>query len=40
MWKERGVSFTDLITKLIDLCVTRLERSKRVETDFKSSLKF
>jgi len=40
MWKERGVSFTDLISKLIDLCLKRDERSKRVQTDFKSSLKF
>jgi len=40
MWKERGVSFTDLITKLIDLCVKRDEKSKRVQTDFKSALKF
>ncbi|MEJ0032624.1 MAG: hypothetical protein WDO15_20725 [Bacteroidota bacterium] len=40
MWKERGVSFTDLISKLIDLCVERDEKSKRIETDFKSSLKF
>jgi D-alanine-D-alanine ligase len=40
MWKERGVSFTDLITKLIDLCVKRDEKSKRIQTDFKSSLKF
>ncbi len=40
MWKERGVSFTDLITKLIDLCVKRDEKSKRVQTDFQSSLKF
>jgi len=40
MWKERGVSFSDLITKLIDLCLARDEKSKRVETDFKSSLKY
>lgn len=40
MWKERGVSFTDLITKLIDLCLQRDEKSKRVQTDFQSSLKF
>jgi len=40
MWNERGVSFTNLISKLIDLCVERDERLKRVETDFKSSLKF
>lgn len=40
MWKERGVSFTDLISKLVDLCLKRDEKSKRVETDFKSSLKY
>lgn len=40
MWKERGVSFTELITKLIDIALTRDERSRRVERDFKSSLKF
>lgn len=40
MWKERGVSFTDLITKLIDLSVERTEKANRVERDFKSALKF
>jgi D-alanine-D-alanine ligase len=40
MWKERGVSFTDLITKLIDLCLERNEKLKRVKTDFQSSLKY
>jgi D-alanine-D-alanine ligase len=40
MWKERGVSFKDLITKLIDLAVKRDEKSHRVERDFKSSLNF
>jgi len=40
MWKERGVSFKDLITKLIDLCMKRDERAKRLKTDFKSSLKY
>lgn len=40
MWKERGVSFTGLITKLIDIALKREERSRRVERDFKSSLKF
>ena len=40
MWKERGMSFTDLITKLVDLCLQRDEKSKRIQTDFKSSLKF
>jgi D-alanine-D-alanine ligase len=40
MWKERGLSFTELITKLIDIAVKRDEGSHRVERDFKSSLKF
>ncbi|HZY80691.1 MAG TPA: D-alanine--D-alanine ligase family protein [Cyclobacteriaceae bacterium] len=40
MWKERGVSFTELITKLIDIAFQRVEKARRVETDFKSSLKF
>jgi len=40
MWKERGTSFTDLITKLIDLSRERFERTKRIERDFQSSLKF
>jgi D-alanine-D-alanine ligase len=40
MWKERGISFKELITKLIDIAVKRDERSHRVERDFKSSLKF
>jgi D-alanine-D-alanine ligase len=40
MWKERGVTFTDLISKLVGLAVAREEKSKRIETDFQSSLKF
>jgi D-alanine-D-alanine ligase len=40
MWKERGVSFTDLISKLLDLAEQRYDRSKRIERDFNSSLKF
>lgn len=40
MWKERGLSFTELITRLIDLGTERFERSNRVERDFQSSLKF
>jgi D-alanine-D-alanine ligase len=40
MWKERGVSFTELISKLVGLAIEREEKSKRIETDFKSSLKF
>ncbi len=40
MWKERGVSFPELITKLIELALERFEKSKRVEHDFTSALKF
>jgi D-alanine-D-alanine ligase len=40
MWKERGVTFTDLISKLLDLAEGRYDRSKRIERDFNSSLKF
>lgn len=40
MWKERGVGFTQLISRLLDLAQERYDRSKRVERDFKSSLKF
>jgi D-alanine-D-alanine ligase len=40
MWKERGISFTELITKLISLSKERYQKSKRVERGFESSLKF
>ncbi len=40
MWKEQGISFPDLITKLLELAAERYDRSKRVEREFKSSLKF
>ena len=40
MWKERGVGFTDLISKLLDLAEERYDRGKRIERDFNSSLKF
>ncbi len=40
MWKERGVSFTKLITRLFDLAQERYDRSKRIEREFESSLKF
>jgi D-alanine-D-alanine ligase len=40
MWKERGISFTDLITKLLHLATDRYNDNKRIERDFKSSLKF
>jgi D-alanine-D-alanine ligase len=40
MWKERGISFTDLITKLIDLALERTKQSSRIQKDFESALKF
>lgn len=40
MWKEQGISFPDLITKLLELAAERYDRGKRVEREFKSSLKF
>lgn len=40
MWKERGIGFTDLITKLLDLANERYDRSKRIEREFNSALKF
>ena len=40
MWKEQGISFPNLITKLLELATERYERSKRIEREFTSSLKF
>jgi D-alanine-D-alanine ligase len=40
MWKERGISFPELITRLLDLASERYDRSKRIERDFNSALKF
>lgn len=40
MWKERGVSFPGLITRLLTLAADRYAANKRVEHDFQSSLKF
>lgn len=40
MWKERGISFTDLISKLIQTAMERFQQSKRIKKDFQSSLKF
>jgi len=40
MWKERGISFTELISKLITLALARFAESKRIERGFESSLKF
>ena len=40
MWKERGISFTELISKLADLALERHKKSQRVTRDFQSALKF
>lgn len=40
MWKERGLSFTELISKLIKLAQERHQGSHRIERDYQSSLKF
>jgi D-alanine-D-alanine ligase len=40
MWKERGISFSELITRLLNLAQERYNRGKRIERDFQSSLKF
>jgi D-alanine-D-alanine ligase len=40
MWKERGISFTDLITKLITLSAERHQLSKRADRGYTSSLKY
>jgi D-alanine-D-alanine ligase len=40
MWKERGISFSALISKLIELAFARYEKTRRVQRDFESSLKF
>lgn len=40
MWKERGIGFTELISRLLNLAQERYDRSKRLERDFQSSLKF
>jgi D-alanine-D-alanine ligase len=40
MWNERGISFTDLISQLINLAYERHNANKRLQHDFQSSLKF
>ena len=40
MWKERGISFTGLITSLINLAYERHTANKRLQHNFESSLKF
>ncbi len=40
MWKERGISFSDLITRLLNLAQKRYDSGKRIARDFQSGLKF
>jgi len=40
MWQERGIGFTELITRLLDLAQERYDWGKRIEREFNSSLKF
>ncbi len=40
MWKERGIEFSDLISRLLDLAEERYDRGKRIERGFDSALKF
>lgn len=40
MWKERGIDFTSLITRLLNLAFERYKRSQRLARDFQSALKF
>lgn len=40
MWKERGIGFSELITRLLNLAQERYDLGKRIERDFKSGLKF
>lgn len=40
MWRERGISFTELISTLAQLSMERFEKAKRISRDFQSSLKF
>lgn len=40
MWKERGISFSDLITRLAELAEARYKKSKRVVRDYQSGLNF
>ncbi|MBS1508414.1 MAG: D-alanine--D-alanine ligase [Bacteroidetes bacterium] len=40
MWKERGISFTDLITKLVELAEARFASTQRADRGYSSSLKY
>lgn len=40
MWKERGISFTNLITELVTLAEARFKLSQRAHRGYSSDLKF
>ncbi|MBX2966162.1 MAG: D-alanine--D-alanine ligase [Cyclobacteriaceae bacterium] len=40
MWKERGISFTELISRIIDLASERYESGKRIERGYESALTY
>ena len=40
MWKERGISFTNLITKLVELAEARFQLTQRADRGYSSSLKY
>lgn len=40
MWSERGISFTELITRLAELAEERHQKSMRIDHNYQSSLKF
>jgi len=40
MWKERGISFTNLITKLVELATIRFQLTQRADRGYSSSLKY
>ena len=40
MWKERGISFTELINRLATFAMDRFQKTKRVERGFESSLNY
>ncbi len=40
MWNERGIGFTELITRLVMLALERYERSKRLQRGYQSALTF
>lgn len=40
MWQERGIGFTDLVSRLIDLAMIRYARAADLERQFQSGLRY